>query len=81
MVGERHPREDRVIATPDASSATGFIIAVEANAVHEALSQEEFAKLLRSLVIPNIEMRSAMDVYRHKKDAASFVRGYGNQGV
>ncbi|NIV39571.1 MAG: hypothetical protein GWN58_62225 [Anaerolineae bacterium] len=66
ILGERHPREAWIFATPDASHATWFIIVVETSAVYEDLSQEEFAQRLRDLGVPSIELRDAMDLYRQK---------------
>jgi hypothetical protein len=66
IIGERYPDKDAIFAKPDASNPTWFVIVVESNAVYEDLSYDEFAELLGKLGIPNLEMRNAMDVYRHK---------------
>jgi hypothetical protein len=63
---ERHPRDTYILATPDATNPSWFIIEVSSNTIHSDLSYEKYTELIQTLNIPDIKMQNAVDVYKNK---------------
>lgn len=61
---ERHPRDPFILATPDATNPSWFIIAISSGTIYKDLPYQQFIDLIESLDIPNIEMKNAMGIYK-----------------
>jgi hypothetical protein len=65
IIVERHPRDKVLLATPDSSAASWFIISISTGKTYADLSWEEFTDLRQQLDLSEIQINNAMDKYHN----------------